>query len=83
MEIISNVISNFIRDVLLDVISETIINVISNDEYSKKDGAKITQLNGKPIEPGGEIKLPEGRLALTPKGSVFFEPATGLRMARL
>lgn len=60
-----------------------VINVFSNDEYSKRDGAKITQFNGKPVSPGENIKLPEGRLALTVKGSVFFEPATGLRMARL
>ena len=60
-----------------------IINVFSNDEFKKSDGAKITHFNGEPISPGEEIKLPEGRLALTPKGSAFFEPATGFRMARL
>lgn len=60
-----------------------VINVFSNDEFKKGDGAKITHLNGEPINPGEEIKLPSGKLALTPKGSVFFEPATGFRMARL
>lgn len=60
-----------------------VINVFGNDEYKKRDGAKITHFNGKPISPGEEIKLAEGKLALTLKGSVFFEPATGFRMARL
>ncbi len=60
-----------------------VINVFKNDEFGKKDGAKITHYNGEPISPGEKIILPEGSLALTPKGGVFFEPATGFRMARL
>ncbi len=60
-----------------------VINVFGNDEFKKKDGAKITHLNGQAVSPGEEIKLASGKLALTPKGSVFFEPATGFRMARL
>jgi len=60
-----------------------VINVFKNDEFKKKDGAKITHYNGQPINPGEAISLPEGKLALTPKGGVFFEPATGFRMARL
>jgi len=60
-----------------------VINVFKNDEFGKADGAKITHYNGDPINPGEQIKLSEGRLALTPKGGVFFEPATGFRMARL
>ena len=60
-----------------------VINVFRNDEFAKKDGARITHYNGQPIQPGEKISLPEGSLALTPKGGVFFEPATGFRMARL
>jgi len=60
-----------------------VINVFKNDEFKKKDGAKITHYNGNPINPGERISLAEGNLALTPKGGVFFEPATGFRMARL
>jgi len=60
-----------------------VINVFKNDEFKKKDGAKITHYNGSPINPGERISLAEGTLALTPKGGVFFEPATGFRMARL
>ena len=60
-----------------------VINVFSNDEFKKGDGAKITHFNGNPISPGEQMDLPEGKLALTQKGSAFFEPATGFRMARL
>ena len=60
-----------------------IINVFGNDEFGKSDGARITHYNGKPVSPGDKMSLGEGVLTLTPKGGVFFEPATGFRMARL
>lgn len=60
-----------------------VINVWSNDEFSKKDGAIVTSLNGTPVEPGDELKVPEGRIALTDKGTPIFAPKTGFRMARL
>jgi len=58
-------------------------NKIPPNEFGKSDGAKITHYNGKAINPGEQVLLKEGKLALTPKGGVFFEPATGFRMARL
>lgn len=60
-----------------------IITVFSNDEFKRGDGATVTHLNGQAVEPGDQLELPEGNLSLTPKGGVFFEPATGYRMARL
>lgn len=60
-----------------------LISVLKNDEFSKSDGVKITHFNGEPIRPGEQMSLPEGRLALTEKGTPFFEPQTGFRMARL
>lgn len=60
-----------------------VINVFGNDDFKKKDGARITHYNGQAIAPGESIALAEGTLALTAKGGVFFEPATGFRMARL
>jgi taurine transport system permease protein len=60
-----------------------LIPVWNNDEVSKKDGSKITAINGQPIEPGQKIKVPEGTIGLTDKGSPTFEPKAGLRMARL
>ena len=60
-----------------------VINVWQNDEVSKRDGSVVTALNGTPVEPGDTIKVPEGVIGLTAKGTPTFEPATGFRMARL
>ena len=60
-----------------------LIPVWNNDDVKKADGSTITAIDGQPIEPGQKIKVPEGTLGLTDKGSPTFEPATGLRMARL
>ena len=60
-----------------------LISVFKNDEFKKSDGAKVTHFNGQALAPGEQIALSEGRLALTEKGTPFFEPATGFRMARL
>lgn len=60
-----------------------IVPVFSNDEFKRGDGALVTQLNGQAVEPGDRLDLEQGTLSLTRKGGVFFEPATGFRMARL
>lgn len=60
-----------------------VVNVWKNDEVSKKEGSKIISINGQPIEPGGEVKTDDGTIRLTEKGTPTFEPAKGLRMARL
>ena len=60
-----------------------LISVFQNDEFKKSDGAIVTHLNGQALKPGEQIFLSEGRLALTEKGTPFFEPSSGFRMARL
>ena len=60
-----------------------VINVWKNDEVSKKEGSKITAFNGQAIGPGGSVKIPEGTIGLTDKGTPTFAPAAGLRMQRL
>ena len=60
-----------------------VINVWQNDEVSKADGSTIVAINGQPIAPGEKIKVPEGEVGLTDKGTPTFAPATGFRMARL
>ena len=60
-----------------------VITVWSNDEVSKADGSVITALNGVAVKPGDKVKIPEGKISLTDKGTPRFEPARGLRMARL
>ena len=60
-----------------------VINVWQNDEVSKKNGSRVTAINGQAIEPGGFVDIPEGTIGLTDKGTPTFEPKTGMRMARL
>lgn len=60
-----------------------VLDVWKNDEAKKKDGSKITAINGQAIAPGEKIKIPEGTIGLTDKGTPTFAPAVGLRMARL
>lgn len=60
-----------------------VVNVWKNDEVSKKEGSRITAINGQPVQPGDKIKVPEGVIGITDKGTPTFAPATGLRMQRL
>ncbi|MEL6409987.1 MAG: ABC transporter permease subunit [Pseudomonadota bacterium] len=60
-----------------------VIQVRSNDEIGKSEGAVITAFNGTPVQPGQSILIPEGEIGLTDKGTPSFSPATGQRMQRL
>ena len=60
-----------------------VINVWQNDEVSKRDGSTVTHINGTPLAPGESLKVPEGTIGITDKGTPTFAPDTGFRMARL
>ncbi|MDG1457501.1 MAG: ABC transporter permease subunit [Pseudoprimorskyibacter sp.] len=60
-----------------------VINVLGNDEITKRGGAKVTHLNGQAVAFGGSVDISGGSLSLTEKGTPFFVPSPGLRMARL
>ncbi len=51
-----------------------------NDEITRKDGAHIIAIDGKPIMPGGELRTDAGRFVLTEKGAISFSPPAGLQM---
>jgi len=51
-----------------------------NDEVTRDDGARIVAINGEPVSPGGSVSIPEGRVSITPKGSINFYPAGGMQM---
>ena len=52
----------------------------ANDEFSRKDGAKIIAVDGQSIAPGGEVFVPNLRVAVTPKGTLNIEPNKGVQM---
>jgi taurine transport system permease protein len=51
-----------------------------NDEVTRDDGARIVAINGEPVSPGGSVSIPEGRVSITPKGSINFYPSGGMQM---
>lgn len=57
-----------------------LIRVDKNDEIGRKDGAKVVAVNGQLIVPGGEVMTEFGRVGMSPKGTLNFEPAKGWQM---
>ncbi len=57
-----------------------LIRVDKNDEIGRKEGAKVVAVNGQPLEPGGEVLIDDGRVGMSPKGTLNFEPAKGWQM---
>jgi len=57
-----------------------LIPMDKNDEFKRKDGAKVVEVNGQSIEPGGAVDVEDGRVVMTGKGTLNFSPASGLQM---
>ncbi|MEO0485781.1 MAG: ABC transporter permease subunit [Pseudomonadota bacterium] len=51
-----------------------------NDEVSRRDGARVVAIDGKPIDQDSEVSVADGRVVLTDKGAINFTPAEGLQM---
>ncbi len=60
-----------------------IVRVQRNDEGSKEDGYKITEINGQPIAPGGSVAFEAGEVAMLTSGSLQVRPEEGLTMEAL
>ena len=58
----------------------SLIRVDKNDEIGRSEGAKIVAVNGQPIAPGGEVQTDFGRVGMSPKGTLNFEPSKGWQM---
>lgn len=54
--------------------------VTRNDIGGDADGYEVIAIDGQPIGPGRSVDVADGRVSLTPKGSVNFEPDAGLQM---
>ena len=57
-----------------------LIRVDKNDELGREEGAKVVAVDGQPITPGGEVITDYGRVGMSPKGTLNFEPAKGWQM---
>ncbi len=57
-----------------------LLRVEDSDEITREDGAVITAIDGKPIAPDGSVKVAFGTVAMTGKGTLNIQPATGWQM---
>ena len=55
----------------------------ANDEVTRKDGAKVVAVDGQPIDRDTDVQVGFGRVALTDKGTLNFEPAKGWQMENI
>ncbi|MBD8877190.1 ABC transporter permease [Roseibium polysiphoniae] len=55
-------------------------SILIRAQRNDGDDAKIVAVDGKPIEPGQEVKVPHGSVTMTGKGSLNFSPSKGLQM---
>jgi len=54
-----------------------------NDDVTRKDGANIVAIDGRPISKGNAVDVGFGRVALTDKGTLNFEPGKGWQMENI
>jgi taurine transport system permease protein len=57
-----------------------LVRVDKNDEHGRKQGHKVVAVNGQPIAPGQSVQTEFGRVGMSPKGTLNFEPNKGLQM---
>ena len=57
-----------------------LIRVDSNDELGRDENVAITAINGQPIAPGGAVKVDDGTVTLSGKGTPNFTPDKGWQM---
>ena len=54
-----------------------------NDEWKRKEGAKIVAIDGQPISVGGTVDVDAGQVTITDKGAINFKPSPGWQMQPL
>ncbi len=57
-----------------------LMRVDRNDEKGRDQGHQVVAVNGEPIVPGGEVLTEFGRVGMSQKGTLNFEPAKGWQM---
>ena len=57
-----------------------LMRVDQNDEKGRDLGHTVVAVNGKPIAPGGDVQTDFGRVGMSQKGTLNFEPAKGWQM---
>jgi len=60
-----------------------IINPLRNDDGTKADGFRVTQVDGQDIQPGETVPIDAGEVFMTNSGSLSLRPYEGLTMEAL
>jgi taurine transport system permease protein len=60
-----------------------LIRVQDNDVGSDAEGYGIIAINGEAVSPGVSVRVADGEITMTDRGSLNFTPATGLQMQPL
>ena len=60
-----------------------LIRVDSNDDITKSDGAKVIAIDGQKIAPGETVRVADGAVTLSDKGTPNFAPNKGWQMEPL
>ncbi len=57
-----------------------LLRMDENDEITREDGARVVAIDGRAIAPGETVRVADGTVTLTPRGSLNFVPAKGMQM---
>ncbi|MGR3272139.1 ABC transporter permease [Thalassococcus profundi] len=57
-----------------------LVRVDRNDEVPEGVEHRVVAVDGQPLEPGGSVHTEYGRIGMSPKGTLNFEPAKGWQM---
>lgn len=60
-----------------------LVSFDKNDDFKKKDGAKIVAINGQKVQPGDKVEIEGGSVTISQKGTPNFAPENGLQMEPL
>lgn len=54
-----------------------------NDEWKRKEGAKVISIDGQPVSIGKTVSVADGKVTITEKGAINFKPDPGWQMQPL
>jgi taurine transport system permease protein len=57
-----------------------LVKVLKNDDVAEGDKLRVVAIDGKPIAPGESVRVSDGEVKLTAKGTINFTPSKGLQM---
>ncbi|MEM9139029.1 MAG: ABC transporter permease, partial [Pseudomonadota bacterium] len=63
--------------------SSALILFDKNDEWARRDGAKLLTIDGQPVDIGQTVPVSDGVVTITEKGAINFKPDPGWQMQPL